>query len=103
MQRRSKLAAPTPNTINLAWLSQALHADSVGCLKQLITHDRTFFKDNGGKTVAHMAAEKNCSAALRLIAQLRSDMINDLDKNGRTPLHWGAACGCTDALINARR
>eukprot|EP00730_Choanoeca_flexa_P002516 TRINITY_DN11078_c0_g1_i1.p1 TRINITY_DN11078_c0_g1~~TRINITY_DN11078_c0_g1_i1.p1 ORF type:complete len:1134 (+),score=123.20 TRINITY_DN11078_c0_g1_i1:36-3404(+) len=76
----------------------AVHADSVTCLKMIITHDATFFRDAIGKTLSHTAAELNASAALRLLHRLRPDTVFDLDKNDRTPLHWAATCGCANAV-----
>ncbi|EDQ85652.1 uncharacterized protein MONBRDRAFT_34181 [Monosiga brevicollis MX1] len=75
-----------------------IHDDDVTCLKLLLTVDATFFRDSFGKTLMHVAAEKNSSAAIRLIAAARADAIHDEDKNGRTPLHWAAASGCANAV-----
>ena len=66
--------------------------EEVSCLRQVLSLPSTFFKDHLGRTVCHIAAEGNAVAALRTIARMRPDAILDGDKNGRTPLHWAAAC-----------
>ncbi|EGD76633.1 hypothetical protein PTSG_07746 [Salpingoeca rosetta] len=75
----------------------AVH-ERIGCLKLVLTFASTFFKDHLGRTVAHIAAELNATAALRFIVRTRADAVHDVDKNGRTPLHWAAACANADAV-----
>ena len=53
----------------------------------------TFFRDVLGRTVMHIAAERGSVPAIRYILSTRKESLADEDKNGRTPLHWAAACG----------
>ena len=45
---------------------------NIACLKTLLRVDATYFKDKDGKTVAHVAAEKNATRALQHIVSLRA-------------------------------
>jgi hypothetical protein len=67
-------------------------------LKLLLTHDRTFSRDAYGKTVAHCVCEANAVQALELVCALRPDCIADVDKVGRTPLHFAAAHGHAETV-----
>ena len=54
---------------------QAVHDDDdVDCLKLLLTANATYYKDKDGKTVAHVAADKNALKALQFIVGLRAGM-----------------------------
>jgi len=62
------------------------------CLKKLISYESSFFMDANGKSVIHSAAESGNKAAIKLIISKRPQCVHDVDNNGRTPLHWAAAC-----------
>lgn len=49
---------------------QAVHKD-ISSLRVLLTHDRTYFRDTKGRTVAHLAAETGCKEALEFIISMR--------------------------------
>jgi len=72
---------------------QSIHKEDYQYLKLVLDDDSTYFRDAVGRTVAHMAAEQGALQAMKLILQQRKDAVHDQDKNGRTPLHWAAACG----------
>eukprot|EP00117_Sycon_ciliatum_P021112 scpid31410/ scgid3224/ Ankyrin repeat domain-containing protein 55 len=74
----------------------AVHKTNITCLKLLLEHDMTYFKDHKGLTVLHIAAEKGSVKAARFIISIREDSVHDLDKNGRSPLHWAAVCSRVD-------
>lgn len=75
-----------------------MHEESSTTLKLLLTLESTFFKDSFGKTLAHIASEKNAAKCLELILKIRKDAVLDVDKNGRSPLHWAATSGGVDCV-----
>lgn len=62
------------------------------CLKKLLTYESSFLMDHNGRSVIHSAAESGNKAAIKYIASKRPQAVHDVDNNGRTPLHWAAAC-----------
>ena len=75
----------------------AVHTDSAKCLRRLLKLESTFFKDHKGKTVLHQAAETGSIPGMKAVLSLRRDAISDLDKQGRTPLHWAAVSDQVEA------
>ena len=70
----------------------AVRKESISALKVLLDLPSTYFKDMLGRTVMHTAAERGSTLAIEYIMSIRDDAIHDLDKKGRTPLFWAAAC-----------
>ena len=100
---------------------RAVHRDGTQSLRLLLKPDMTYFKDHRGRTVLHHAAEKGSMGACELILRMRADAVYDTDKmvrgecllcnrsghtrththththtQGRTPLHYAAACSRVD-------
>jgi len=61
-------------------------------LQVLINSESSQYVDNKGKTVMHQAAEQGCAKAVSLIKAVRPTSVDDIDNNGRTPLHWATVC-----------
>lgn len=55
----------------------------------------------GGRTYAHLAAERVCTGAFIELKKLKLD-LNAPDDAGRTPLHYGVFNYCTNELLKAR-
>eukprot|EP00050_Salpingoeca_kvevrii_P009466 m.3156 g.3156 ORF g.3156 m.3156 type:complete len:1233 (+) comp2270_c0_seq1:75-3773(+) len=77
----------------------AVHVENTDCLELLMDYNATFYKDVKGRTVLHTAAERGALNAARLILKLRPDSIEDMDKSGRTPLFWAAACDRPETVL----
>ncbi|KAI6660523.1 Ankyrin repeat domain-containing protein 55-like [Oopsacas minuta] len=75
----------------------AVHTDNAKCLRRLLKLESTFFKDHKGKTVLHEAAEMGSIPAMKAVLSLRRDAVCDVDKLGRTPLHWAAVSDQVEA------
>eukprot|EP00055_Hartaetosiga_balthica_P007824 m.27578 g.27578 ORF g.27578 m.27578 type:complete len:1085 (+) comp5957_c0_seq1:54-3308(+) len=75
----------------------AVHEET-DCLKLVLSKDSTYFRDLLGRTVAHIASEHNNTKAMRYILKLRPDACDDVDKQGRTPIHWAAASANSEVL-----
>lgn len=72
------------------------------CLKILLNYKSSFLMDGKGRSVIHHAAENGNREAIRICTNMRPACVHDVDNNGRTPLHWAAACnqiGAIKALI----
>lgn len=48
--------------------------------------------DSKGRTACHVAAEKGCANAAMFLLERFPQSRDQTDRNGRTPLHWAAAC-----------
>eukprot|EP01135_Chromosphaera_perkinsii_P000567 Nk52_evm29s123 gene=Nk52_evmTU29s123 len=74
------------------------------CLLLLYKGPAFEFKDNRGKTALHYAAEMGYLSCVNCILNENPSSIYDVDSDGRTPLHWAAACMKAEImppLINA--
>ncbi|TDL25830.1 ankyrin [Rickenella mellea] len=47
----------------------------------------------------HNAAMNNQLSLLRALVEENPDLVNALDSDGRTPLHWAASSGSKDIVI----
>ena len=61
-------------------ISRSVHRGDCKCLQLLLTPVQTYFKDQKGRTVMHLAAEIGSTTACDLILDMRVDAINDLDR-----------------------
>jgi len=73
-------------------LHWSLFSGSIDCVKNIINYERTFAQDVAGKSALHFAAENGFNKAIKHITTVRPQAVHDIDVNGRTPLHWAAAC-----------
>jgi len=81
----------------------AVHeGEDIRCLKMLLTYENSFWRDAAGRAVIHLAAESKSTRAIKLAMGVRPDSVHDIDRNGRSPLHWAAACG-SSAAVKARQ
>ena len=79
-------------------LDWAVHTDSIDALNLLLDFEGSFFKDRKGRTAMHTAAERGAVLAIEAILAVRSDAIEDVDLQGRTPIFWAAACNQSKSL-----
>ena len=68
------------------------------CLRQVLSFENSDVRDGLGKSVLHHAAEAGAVKACKFITSLRATSVNDLDANGRSPLHWASVCGKARAI-----
>jgi len=50
------------------------------------------------ETPLHLAAENNCTRAVKILLRNEDINVNIRDKSGKTPLHWAALLGYTDIV-----
>lgn len=79
-------------------LDWAVHTDSIDALNLLLDYEGTFFKDRKGRTAMHTAAERGAVLAIEAILAVRPESIEDVDRQGRTPIFWSAACNQSKSL-----
>jgi ankyrin repeat protein len=79
-------------------LHWAVHRNSTDALQVLIDAQSSRYKDKKGKTVMHVIAEQGCAKGVSMLRAIRPASVNDIDNQGRTPIHWAAACEKPDAI-----
>jgi ankyrin repeat protein len=76
----------------MAAVHWSIHKNDTSCLKLLLTHESSKFRCHKGKTVIHYAAEQGSADCACITMAVRPNCVDDTDNEGRTALHWAAAC-----------
>ncbi|XP_062513799.1 uncharacterized protein LOC134189518 isoform X2 [Corticium candelabrum] len=76
----------------MAAIHWSVYKNDTSCLKLLLTQESSCFRDYKGKTVIHCAAELGSASCIAIIMAVRPTSVDDTDNDGRTALHWAAAC-----------
>eukprot|EP00049_Salpingoeca_infusionum_P027085 m.30249 g.30249 ORF g.30249 m.30249 type:complete len:833 (+) comp9266_c0_seq2:287-2785(+) len=76
----------------------SVHPHSTSCLKYLLDVETSKYQDGSGRTAMHLAAESGSIRAIKLIYRTRQSAVNDLDAQGRTPMHYAAVCNMPQSI-----